>query len=245
MSTRQVSVREARRDPGVRAARERFGGIDIPSSLIGMLAALALTAILAGLVGAAIGVVGYQKDLENELEELSLASLIGGIAVLFVSFLVGGWAAARMARYDGVGNGLMTAVWAIILAAIASALAAAFGDEYDVLRDINMPQWFSTEALTAGAIISGAVAILAMLLGGALGGLWGESYHRRADATILSAPAEEVVHEERVREEPVDDEERMRDDEERMREEGRMRDEQRAREERARDERTLRDRDDE
>ena len=229
-------MREARRDPGVRAARARFGGIDLPSSLIGTLAALALTALLAGLVGAVFGVVGYQKDLEDEIEELSLASLIGGIAVLFVSFLIGGWAAARMARYDGVGNGLMTAVWAIVLAAIASALAAAFGDEYDVLRNVNMPQWFSTEALTAGAIVSGAVAIVAMLLGGALGGLWGEAYHRRADATIVSAPVEdEVVHEERVRDER-EDAERVRDEREQA---------ERVRDERVRDERALRDRDDE
>ena len=190
-----VTAREARRDPGVSQARARFGGIDLPATLVGTLAALALTVLLAGLVGAAIGTVGYQTGLEEEVEELSVASLVGGVVVLFLSFLVGGWAAGRMARYDGVRNGVLTAVWAIVLAALASALAAIFGDEYDVLRRVDMPQWFSTDALTVGAIVSGAVAILAMLVGGGLGGAWGARYHRRADATIVSTREGGLRHE--------------------------------------------------
>jgi hypothetical protein len=38
---------------GIHAAHERFGGIDIPASLVGMLTALSTVLILAGLVGAA------------------------------------------------------------------------------------------------------------------------------------------------------------------------------------------------
>ena len=175
------------RDVGVREARDRFGGIDVPAALVGMLAALALTAVLAGLVGAAIGAVGYQRGLEDSVEELSVASLVGGIAVLFVAFVIGGWAAARIARYDGPRNGLATAIAALLLAAALSALAALAGSEYDVLRDLDMPQWFSRDALTTGAIVSGVLAIAAMLLGGLVGGAWGERFHRRADATIASA----------------------------------------------------------
>ena len=174
------------RDVGVREARDRFGGIDVPAALVGMLAALALTAVLAGLVGAAIGAVGYQRGLEDSVEELSVASLVGGIAVLFVAFVIGGWAAARIARYDGPRNGLATAIAALLLAAVLSALAALAGSEYDVLRNLDMPQWFSRDALTTGAIVSGVLAIAAMLLGGLVGGAWGERFHRRADATIAS-----------------------------------------------------------
>ena len=186
MTMRDVSVRETRTDVGVRQARERFGGIDVPASLVGMLTALATLVLLAGLVGAAIGAVGYQRGLEDSAEELSIASLVGGIVLLFLAFLVGGWAAGRMARYDGARNGLMTGIWTLILAAVLSGLAAWLGDEYDVLRNVELPQWFSTDALTTSAIISGVIAILAMLLGGLLGGAWGERYHRRADEIIAS-----------------------------------------------------------
>ena len=181
-----VRVSDARADVGVAEARSRFGGIDVPASLVGMLTALAFLVLFAGLVGAAIGTVGYQTGLDGNEEELSIASLAGGVVALFLAYLLGGWTAARIARYDGVRNGLMTGVWTIALAAVASALAAWLGSEYDVLRNVDLPQWFSEDALTIGAIASAAVAVVAMLVAGALGGAWGERFHRHADAAIVS-----------------------------------------------------------
>jgi hypothetical protein len=173
------------------AARERFGGIDLPASLVGMLTALAMVVLLGGLVVAAFGQIGYQTGLTgdevNNVNDISLASWIGGVAVLFVSYLIGGWAAGRIARYDGARNGLMTAVWTIVLAAVLSALAAGLGTEYDVFANRDLPQWFNRDAVTTVAIVSGAAAIAAMLIGGLLGGLWGTRYHRLADETLLDA----------------------------------------------------------
>jgi MFS family permease len=173
---------------GIVAARERFGGIDIPASLVGMLTALSTTLILAGLVGAAFGAVGYQTGLESDAEDLSLASMIGGVAVLFVAYLIGGWAAGRIARYDGARNGFATGIWTLVLAAILAGLGAWIDSEYDVFRNVDLPQWWSTDALTTAALISGIAAIAAMFAGGIIGGLWGERYHRRADKTIVATP---------------------------------------------------------
>ncbi|MDQ4081346.1 MAG: hypothetical protein M3123_00410, partial [Actinomycetota bacterium] len=171
---RNVSPREARRDAGVRAAHERFGGLDIPATLVGMLTALAVLILLGGLVSAAVGAIGYQTGLKgDEIGDISIASLIGGLVTLFIAFAIGGWAAGRMARYDGARNGFMTAVWAILLAAILSALAAWLGSKYDILRQADLPQWFSQDALTVGGIVSALIAIAVMLFAGLLGGLWG------------------------------------------------------------------------
>ena len=190
---RRVELREdvgdggARPEVGVRAAHDRFGGIDVPASLVGMLTALALLVLLGGLIGAAVGAIGYQTGLDgDDVEDISVASLIGGLVALFLAYLVGGWTAGRIARYDGPRNGLMTGIWTLLLAAALSALAAWLGDEYDVLRNVELPQWFSTDALTTAAIVSGVVAVATMLVAGILGGAWGERYHRRADATIAS-----------------------------------------------------------
>ena len=186
VGTDRVRVDRTSPDVGIEEARRRFGGIDVPATLVGTLAALALTTLLAGLIGAAIGAIGYQTGLKGDENELSVASLIGGLIVLFLAFVIGGWAAARIARYDGARNGLMTAVWAIVLAAILGGLGGWLGSKYDVFRDVNLPQWFSSDALTVGAIVSAVVAAATMLVGGLVGGLWGERYHRRADAAIAN-----------------------------------------------------------
>lgn len=190
--SRRVDVRsDERTDPyaGIHAAHERFGGIDIPASLVGMLTALSTTLILAGLVGAAFGVVGYQTGLDRrDAQDLSTWSLLGGAGVLFVAYLIGGWAAGRMARYDGARNGFATGIWTLVFAGILAALGAWAGNEYDVFRNVDLPQWFTTDALTTAAIVSAVVAVVAMFLGGVLGGAWGERYHRRADRTIVATP---------------------------------------------------------
>jgi hypothetical protein len=190
----RTEERYAATDPysGIAAAHERFGGIDIPASLVGMLTALSTTLLLAGIVGAAVGAVGYQTGLEEDARDLSTWSLIGGVAILFLAYLLGGWAAGRMARYDGARNGFATGIWTVVLAAILAGLGAWAGSEYDVFRNVELPQWFEEDALTAAAIISGVAAIAAMFAGGILGGLWGERYHRRADSTIVSTPTQET-----------------------------------------------------
>jgi hypothetical protein len=189
--SRPVETRTERRmvgDPyaGIAAAREHFGGIDIPASIIGMLTALSTTLILAGLIGAAVGAVGYQTGLEENAQDLSTWSLIGGVAVLFVAYVIGGWAAGRIARYDGARNGFAAGIWTLILGAILAGLGAWIGSEYDVFRNVELPQWFEEDAFTTAAIISGVAAIAAMFAGGIIGGLWGERYHRRADRTIVA-----------------------------------------------------------
>jgi ABC-type transport system involved in cytochrome c biogenesis permease subunit len=172
----------------IAAARDRFGGIDLPASLVGMLTAIAMLILLGGLVGAAIGAIDYQTGLSGDnVEDISLASLIGGLVVLAIAYLVGGWTAGRIARYDGARNGVMTAVWTIVLAGALSALAAWFGSEYDVFTDVQLPQWFDRDALTTSALVSGVAAIATMLVAGLLGGLWGTRYHRLADQTLLDA----------------------------------------------------------
>jgi MFS family permease len=172
---------------GIAEAERRFGGIDVPASLVGMLAALALLTLLAGIVGAAVGAIGYQTGVHGNQEALSLGSVIGGIVALFIAYFVGGWAAGRISRYDGVRNGLMTGVWTLVLAAILAGLGALLGTKYNVFANVNLPNWFSHQTLTVGAIVSGVVAVVVMLLGGALGGMRAQRYHRAADATIVRA----------------------------------------------------------
>lgn len=164
-------------------AHRRYGGFDFPATLGGLLAGLAMLAILTGVAGAILGGIGVADGFAAR--DLSIGGLIAGVLVLFLAFLVAGWVAGRMSRYDGARNGLMTAVWALVLAAVMTGIGAWLGAEFDVVERLNLPQWFSSD-FTAGAIISGIVGILAMLFGGWLGGKLGDRWHRKPDGLIAS-----------------------------------------------------------
>ena len=178
-----VKVTNVTGDVGVEEARARFGGIDIPATIAGALAALGTATLLAG-IGAGAGTFGYQLGRDNTPEELTAAGLIGGLAALLLAFLVGGWVAGRVARYDGGRNGMLTVMWFVVLAAATAALGAWIGDEYNVFQNVNLPQWCDSDALTGAAIATGAVALAVMLLAGWIGGRLGERYHRRADSLV-------------------------------------------------------------
>ena len=192
-----VGMSDAHGDVGVAEARHRFGGVDIPATLAGMLAALGAAVVLGGLLAGA-GTFGYQLGLEDAATKLSLGGLIGGLVTLFVAFLVGGWVAGRVARYNGGLNGLLTALWFVLLAAAMAALGAWAGDKYNVFANVNLPQWFSRNARGTAAILSGLVALAVMVGAGWLGGWLGERYHRRADAVVARTRPGAVAEPRRV-----------------------------------------------
>jgi hypothetical protein len=60
-------------------------------------------------------------------------------------------------------------------------LAAVAGDRLDARERVGLPDWFSEDALGTTALLSGLAALALMLLGGWLGGKWGER-HRQSGA---------------------------------------------------------------
>ena len=200
---RHVDVSDAtheheRRPVGVDAARERFGGKDLPASLAGMLVAFAALLLLAGLASAAIGTIAFQTGVEGNEEELSLGALITAGAVIFLAFLLGGWAAGRMARYNGALNGFLVAVWFVVLGVVLAIVGAVAGNTYNLFDDLRvaqatLPNWFSAEDMTTGAIISSIAFVALMVVGAVLGGIWGTRMHRRADREIAAGYAGGLV----------------------------------------------------
>jgi hypothetical protein len=183
----EVAADEPIAPAGVRAARGRFGGIDLPASLGGMFAAFGFLVLLAGLVAAAIGGFGYQMNVAGVEQEVTVGGLIAGFITLFVAFLFGGWVAGRMARYDGLINGLALVVLAVLVAALFGLLGYWLGEQYNVFAQVNLPAWFTEAATTTAAVATGVGALVAMLLGALLGGWLGERYHRSVDYAVAEA----------------------------------------------------------
>lgn len=185
----ETAVTRSRRvepdETGLMAARRRFGGLDLPAALAGMLAALGLTMVL-GAAAAAVLAMRYDDGVARNT--LWNGGGITAAAVVALSLIVGGWVAARIARYDGIANAWLCAVTYVAVLGGAVALGNWADGRWDLLQDVDAPQWLS-DPTRSGATAMGLVAIGVVLVASAFGGMLGAAYHRRADAVIATGPA--------------------------------------------------------
>jgi hypothetical protein len=172
--------------------REQFGGVKIGSAFFGWLTAVGtavlLTAVIAA-AGAALG-LGVLEDPEAAVDEATqnaeTIGWIGAIAlliILFVAYWCGGYVAGRMARFNGVRQGIAVWLWAVVIAIVVALISFVAGAQFDILLDLNsFPRIPVSEGdLTVAGIITAIVVALASLGGAILGGISGTNYHRRVD----------------------------------------------------------------
>lgn len=190
--------------------RRRFGGIDTPAAIVGALTAIGVIAFLTALLAAGSASIAFQMDLidtEGAFSDIDVAGFAVALAVVFVGFLVGGWAAGRMARYDGGKNGLAAAFWMLVLIVGFAAAGALISEEYNAFATTDLPDWMSQvaadDATTVG-IVAAAIAVVVMFLGGWLGGRLGETYHHQVDAAVAHA-ARHPEQVDRTEDQKVDD----------------------------------------
>jgi uncharacterized membrane protein len=177
---------------------ERYGKPDLLASVVGMFAGLGTLVFLGALIAAGAGGIDYQLNMLNDqgtLDEASVIGLVIAAVVVFASFVVGGFAAGRMARYQGGMNGFGAGLWMILLVAIFAALGAWVGTEYNAFNQLDLPNWFAqvdVDDLTTIAIVASLVLVAATLAGGYVGGRLGETYHTKVDAALIAAARKEA-----------------------------------------------------
>jgi hypothetical protein len=185
------SVRQERRT----AIADRYGGFYWGADFIGFAVAMFFTLVFLGIVGAIIGTVGFQLHapvpklgghLSITTQRLGIGALVGSLVALFLAFLIGGYTAGRMARFDGAKNGIGVVVWTVIVAIILGILGGILGTKFNVASQLHLN--IDRATLTKGGAISLAVALLIMLISAAIGGSIGERYHRHIDADVGVLP---------------------------------------------------------
>ena len=173
--------------------KEAFGGMQFGSCFFGWLTAsgtaVLLAAILTG-VGAALGLSQNVETAGTTTAGTESVGLVGGIvllAIIFVAYLAGGYVAGRMARFNGLKQGLGVWLWSVLIAIIAAAAGLLAGARFDVLARVNsFPRIPLNEGtLTTGGILVAIGVVAASLIGALLGGLAGMRYHRRVDRAGL------------------------------------------------------------
>jgi hypothetical protein len=165
--------------------RERYGGVSWGAAFFGWLVAVGLGALLVGLLaaaGAAIGLTELSTDEVAGSEELSLAGGLVLLAALALASGFGGYAAGRMARFDGARQGAAAWLIGVIVTLALAAAGALIGSEYNVLERLDLPALpvGDTELVSGGAIALAIVAI-GSLIAAIAGGKAGERFHHRVD----------------------------------------------------------------
>lgn len=174
------------RETVVAREEERFGGIKIGAALFGWLVSTAVAVLLVALVAAAgrAGFLPGTDPLARGGQGSTGGGMTGMIVLLLLQLLAyfsGGYVAGRMARFNGVGQGLM--VWVLgVIGAAAGALLGIIGQS-NVLTTVNS---FLRLPLVEGQLsLDGIIAAIAVaataLIGAVLGGLAGVHYHRKVD----------------------------------------------------------------
>jgi hypothetical protein len=165
--------------------RDRFGGVRWGSAFFGLLSAIGLASILLGIAAAAGVVLNLSeiKDVANGNDDtIGLGGAILLLAGLAIAWYCGGYAAARMARFDGARQGVGVWVWTLVIGAALAIAAVIGGSEYDVFQQLNLPNVAVGDAsLTTGGIVTLAAAVVVTLVFAVFGGMAGDRYHRRID----------------------------------------------------------------
>jgi hypothetical protein len=181
------ATRGAARD-AVDAQHARFGGITWGAAFFGWLSANGLAVLLVALLSAGGVAIGLTQGVPTTGEATAQAGtigIVGGIVllvVLFLAYLAGGYVAGRMARFDGVKQGIAVWVIGLLVVVLLAVLGYLFGSQYNVLQQLNLPRIPIDEGTaTTGGIIALAAVLVATLVGAVLGGRLGERYHRKVD----------------------------------------------------------------
>jgi hypothetical protein len=176
--------------------KDEFGGIKVGSAFFGWLTAtgtaVLLTAVVAA-IGAGVG-LGSQTDVDeaadaaaSNADTVTIVSAIVLAVVLFVAYFCGGYVAGRMARFDGLKQGVAVWLWAVAIAIVVAILTAVAGSQFNVLANLNsFPRIPVDEGdLTVASIVTVVVVAVIALVGAIVGGLAGMRYHRKVDRAGL------------------------------------------------------------
>jgi hypothetical protein len=178
----------------VDAQRSRYGGIKWGAAFFGWLSANGLAALLVALLSAAGIAIGLTQGIpttDEAAQEAETIGVVGGVVllgILFLAYLAGGYVAGRMARFDGVRQGIAVWVIGLLVVLVLAVAGVLFGAQYNVLQQLNLPRIPIDEGTaTTGGIIALVAVLLVTLLGAVLGGTLGDRYHRQVDRAGFAA----------------------------------------------------------
>jgi hypothetical protein len=174
------------------------GGVSFGAILTGVLVAFGALLFLSALIAG--GLIAWEIEADELVADAGLEVGLGIAAVMviaqFLSYLWGGYAAGRMARGAGAANGILVPFFALIVAALVGAIVAALGTDVQFgppFTETRLP--VEDDLIVDWGLGVGIASLVAMFLGGLIGGITGARWHRRLEHDTL---VEHRVGEERA-----------------------------------------------
>jgi hypothetical protein len=174
----------------VEMARDRYGGFTFAAAFFGWLVAVALTVLLAGVVGAVATAAGAslsitQSQAEREAGTIGLATAVALLLILLVAYFSGGYVAGRMSRFDGGRQGVGVWLLGLLVSILVAVLGAVFGTQYDVFDRVDLPSLpVPTSTLTIGGAVTVVAIVVGTLVAAMLGGKAGQRFHTKIDRAV-------------------------------------------------------------
>lgn len=165
--------------------RHRFS---VGATFLGWAVASFFSLVFTGLMLLALGAGAAQADdnglTRGDLTTLSVAGFLGLLVAMFLAYLVGGYAAGRIAHWDGAKHGAGVPVWTILFGLLALLAGTALGPTVAGYLGPYVPD------VDAGALTTyGVLGILAMLVadfaGAILGGILGARGDVRHESGVV------------------------------------------------------------
>jgi hypothetical protein len=170
--------------------RQALGGVKVGSAFFGWLAATGMAVLLTALVAAGGAAVSLAQGNDADApESIGLTEAIVLLVIFFVAYYCGGYVASRMARFNGMKQGVAVWIWAVVIAIVVAIAAAVAGDQYDIQSELNnFPRIPSNEGdVTTNGVIAALAIAAVTLVGAMMGGLAGMRFHRRVDKAGLGS----------------------------------------------------------
>lgn len=182
-------------------AQPRFHRSGVVSSMMGMFAGLGMLIVMSVILTAGGILLGLEFDLlatDGNLQELSAIALSITAVVVLASTLIGGFVAGQMARYGGISVGLGASLWLALVLGIFVGLALWVGDVSNTFDGFDLADRLSNinaSDLTMVAALAGGGLFLLALLGGLLGGRFGQTERRAPTETVVDLRDEDDARE--------------------------------------------------
>lgn len=168
------------------------GGVSGGAVLTGVVVAFGAMFLLSAIVGGVLTAMGLTADdvTTSQVIDAGLGAGIVLVVAQFLAYLWGGYTAGRMGRGAGALNGGLVPLLAIAIAVAVGAVVASLG----ATANLNLPWSTSRLPLENDFMVDWGLtisigALIAMFLGGIVGGSLGARWHTKLERRTLEEAA--------------------------------------------------------